>query len=150
MLRIFLIPLLAFLSSLVFAADAITEDLVLEMLAKEKQFLQTKNVSGFSSLLIEDYVSVYKDVTVGKEQTLRKVSELFLSADKMLIKPELTSIKISDDGKSADILLRTVEKYLFVRGSAQTVDSYINYSKATVVLDSGTIKYKHSKFIRSE
>lgn len=146
---IFLFSLLV--SCPLWAETKITHDVILDLLGKEKRSIQAKDVTSLSSLFTEDAVLINnKKEKLSKSQYIADTFRAFMDTEAILIKPEIIHETISEDGMSAEIEVKSVEKYLLVRGDQKKVSTSVNTWRATIVFEDGLAKYKFSEMLASE
>ncbi|WP_447511855.1 nuclear transport factor 2 family protein [Acinetobacter geminorum] len=135
---VFLFACLAFNS---YPAEYIDEQLVLNLLEKEKQSVQNKEIINFMELLSEDFSGAKKDGTsLTKEGYKEGVIITFMNASKILHNAKINSLYISENKQSAEVVLE--------RGNYKEVVTSNSVTKSTLILENGTLKYKNSSYIR--
>lgn len=142
----FLFACLAFNS---YPAEYIDEQLVLNLLEKEKQSVQNKEIMNFMELLSEDFSGAQKDGTpLTKEGYKEGVIITFMNASKILHNAKIKSLYISENKQSAEVVLETETKFLLERGNYKEVVASNSVTKSTLILENGTLKYKNSSYIK--
>ncbi|WP_447506243.1 nuclear transport factor 2 family protein [Acinetobacter pittii] len=132
-----------------YPAEYIDEQLVLNLLEKEKQSVQNKEIVNFMELLSEDFSGAKKDGTsLTKEGYKEGVIITFMNASKILHNAKIKSLYISENKQSAEVVLESETKFLLERGNYKEVVTSNSVTKSTLILENGTLKYKNSSYIK--
>ena len=143
---VFLFACFAFNS---YSAESIDEQLVLNLLKKEKTSVQNKEIMSFMALLSEDFLGSKKDGTpLTKDSYKEAVMITFINASKILHNVKIRSLYISENKQSAEVVLESETKFLLERGNYKEVVTSNSVTKSTLILENGTLKYKNSSYIR--
>lgn len=144
-----IVYLLIFISLNCYATDFIDEKLVLDLLEKEKRFVQNKDIEGFISLISEDFSGFRKDgAPLTKDDFRQGAFVSFLNASKILHNSKIESLSISENKQSAEVILENETKFLIERGDYKTVISNKSKTRSKLVLDNGILKYKNNSYIK--
>jgi hypothetical protein len=147
-MRLAILMIGLFTSFSLWAEPRITHDVIIDLLEKEKQFLQARDATSISNLFTDDTVLVMPDgKRLNKNEYMLETVRMFMNTEAILRKHELIQEEISENGLSAEIQVKSVDRYLFVRGSQKKAVTSVSTWNATIVMEDGVAKYKHGEII---
>lgn len=150
-MRLAILMIGLFTSFSLWAEPRITHDVIIDLLEKEKQFLQARDATSISNLFTDDTVLVMPDgKRLNKNEYMLETVRMFMNTEAILRKHELIQEEISQNGLSAEIRVRSEDRYLFVRGSQKQVVTSGSTWNATVVMEDGVAKYKYGEIIHMD
>lgn len=146
---IFVLSLLFFPFEIVLAEEMVTSELIEELLLAEMRFINTKNIEGYMALFDKSCIHINpKGDKEDWDEIRLMVYKSFIAATHVLHKTEVQSMVISEDKKSAQVILHNKTKFLLERGRDKFVINKFSESEAMFVLVDGDLKYKSTRFIR--
>lgn len=150
-MRLVILIIGLFISFPLWAEARITHEVIIDLLGKEKRFMQARDASSLSSLFADDSVLVLRNgERLSKSEYMATTVRVFMDTEAILIKQQLIREEIAESGLSAEIQVRSEDKFLFVRGTQKKVATSVSTWNATVVIDNGVAKYKYGEIISQE
>src|SRR5690606_21586940 len=133
-----------FISFPLWADARITHDVIIDLLEKEERFLEARDATSISGLFTDDSVLVMPEgKRLTKNEYMLETVRIFMNTEAILRKHSLIQERISESGMSAEIQVRSEDRYLFVRGNQKKVVTSVSTWSATVVIEDGVAKYKY-------